>query len=224
LAVIELIGVSKWFGISPRVVALRDVSLTIAAGEYVAIVGPSGSGKSTLLNIIGCLDVPSSGSYRVDERVVSDLSAKERTAFRSVTVGFVFQAFHLIPHLSALENASIGVLYQGVHRKRRMKEAFDVLERVGLAGRADFLPRQLSGGEQQRVAIARALLARPAVLLCDEPTGNLDSQTSADILDLLDELRAGRSMTIAVVTHDPIVSQRTSRIVHLVDGRIGGPM
>ncbi|MGH2713481.1 MAG: ABC transporter ATP-binding protein [Thermoleophilaceae bacterium] len=217
--VVELRAVARTYGSDPPVEALRGVDLAIHAGDFVAIVGPSGSGKSTLLNILGCLDRPSSGTYLIDGVDTSTLSDGERTAVRARSIGFVFQQFHLLGHRTALENVMLAELYAGGERTGRRERALAALERVGMAHRRDFMPTKLSGGEQQRVAIARALLGPPNLLLCDEPTGNLDSGTTESLLRLFDAL-ARQGLTLVVVTHDDGVAATARRIVRLVDGRI----
>ncbi|MGH2796896.1 MAG: ABC transporter ATP-binding protein [Thermoleophilaceae bacterium] len=217
--VVELRAVARTYGSDPPVEALRGVDLAIHAGDFVAIVGPSGSGKSTLLNILGCLDRPSSGTYLIDGVDTSTLSDGERTAVRARSIGFVFQQFHLLGHRTALENVMLAELYAGGERTGRRERALAALERVGMAHRRDFMPTKLSGGEQQRVAIARALLGPPNLLLCDEPTGNLDSGTTESLLLLFDAL-ARQGLTLVVVTHDDGVAATARRIVRLVDGRI----
>jgi putative ABC transport system ATP-binding protein len=217
--VLRLEGISRAFDSDPPVYALRDVSLTVGVGEYVAIVGPSGSGKSTLLNIIGLLDRPTSGEYWLDGVEVSHLGEAERSAVRAERIGFVFQAFHLLPHRSALENVMFGSLYQGIGRRERRHRAGQALLQVGLESRSGFRPPRLSGGERQRVAIARALAARPSVLLCDEPTGNLDSANTVAILDLIDTL-VGGGLTVMMITHDAGVAARARRRVAMVDGHL----
>ena len=217
--VIALRDVSRVFPGTPPVWALRGIDLTVGAGEYVAIVGPSGSGKSTLLHVLGLLDRPSAGVYELDGRDVAHLPDRARAGLRAEKLGFVFQAFHLLNHRSALENVMFGGMYQGVPKAERRRRAVAALERVGLLGRASFRPDRLSGGERQRVAVARALVVRPSVLLCDEPTGNLDSVTTAAVLDLFDELVAD-GLTICVITHDPDVAARAHRQVRLVDGQL----
>jgi ABC-type lipoprotein export system ATPase subunit len=217
--VVELRAVARTYGSDPPVAALRGVDLRIEAGDFVAIVGPSGSGKSTLLNILGCLDRPSSGTYLIDGTDVGTLSDAERTAVRARSVGFVFQQFHLLGHRTALENVMLAELYAGGERTGRHERAAAALERVGMAHRSDFLPTKLSGGEQQRVAIARALLGTPRLLLCDEPTGNLDSANTEALLMLFDAL-ARQGLTLVVVTHDEEVAATARGIVRLVDGRI----
>lgn len=198
--------------------ALRQVSLRVAAGEFVALMGTSGSGKSTLLHLLGCLDTPTAGRYWLECQDVSKLSARERARVRNRRIGFIFQTFNLVPRLNALENVALPLLYRGEDRDAR-KRAAAILERVGLADRADHWPSQLSGGERQRVAIARALIADPVLVLADEPTGSLDSSTGAEIMGLLEELnREGR--TIVLVTHDPQVAAHAGRILHMRDGQI----
>jgi ABC-type lipoprotein export system ATPase subunit len=217
--VVELRGVSRTFGSVPPVEALREVDLLIYPGDWVAIVGPSGSGKSTLLNVLGCLDRPTAGAYFIDGIDVAGLSEGERTAARAQSIGFVFQAFHLLGHRTALENVMLAEMYAGAERAGRRERALAALERVGLAHRRDFLPTRLSGGEQQRVAIARALLGTPRLLLCDEPTGNLDSASTESLMLLFDAL-ARQGLTLVVVTHDEGVAGHARRIVRIVDGRL----
>lgn len=199
--------------------ALREVNLAVAAGEYVALLGPSGSGKSTLMNIIGCLDQPTSGQYRLGGEEVSRLDDKALAEIRAQRIGFVFQNFNLIPRLSALANVERALIYQGVPAGRRRKIAQDALARVGLSDRLQHLPTELSGGQRQRVAIARALSTRPSLLIADEPTGNLDVVSADKILALFEKLNQDGA-TIIVVTHDPAVAQRCHRAVILHDGRI----
>jgi ABC-type lipoprotein export system ATPase subunit len=217
--VVDLRGVGRTYGSDPPVDALRGINLTIRRSDWVAIVGPSGSGKSTLLNILGCLDHPTAGTYLIDGLDVSGLSDGERTAVRARRIGFVFQSFHLLRHRSALENVMLAELYAGVPRVGRRERALSALARVGMADRAGFLPTKLSGGEQQRVAIARALLGSPSLLLCDEPTGNLDSANTESLLLLFDAL-ARQGLTLVVVTHDEQVAARAARVIRIVDGRI----
>ncbi len=195
---------------------LKGVDLDVEEGEYVALMGPSGSGKSTLMNILGCLDVPTHGRYTIDGHEVSTLSDDELALVRGRRIGFVFQTYNLLARTSALENVELPLHYQG---KPARKAALAALESVGLAHRADHHPSQLSGGERQRVAIARALVTDPAIILADEPTGNLDSKTGTEILEILDGL-ARRGVTIVLVTHDPSVALHSQRIVHLKDGKI----
>jgi putative ABC transport system ATP-binding protein len=191
----------------------------IEAGEYVAVMGPSGSGKSTLLNILGCLDRPTEGVYRLDGDDVGALSEDEVSAIRRHKIGFVFQTFHLVPRLSAAENVAFPMVFAGVPRGERSERVAAALAAVGLARRAAHRPSELSGGECQRVAIARAMVMRPQVLLADEPTGNLDSVAGRQVMDLLEEMNAG-GLTLLVVTHDPAIAARASRVLIMKDGRI----
>ena len=216
---VRLEGVGRTFRSGEvEVRALRAADLAVNRGDYMSIVGPSGSGKSTLLNIIALLDRHTSGSYRFEGLDVSDLSEGERTGLRAHRIGFVFQSFHLLSHRTVLENVILSMLYGNVPRAERRRRAMAALDRVGLTERAGFLPSRLSGGERQRVAIARAIVTRPPILLCDEPTGSLDSATSESILELFEELR-GDGLTIVVVTHDPLVSARAERVISMHDGR-----
>ena len=217
--VFQLSKVGRQFGREPAVQALIDIDLCLAPGEWLAITGPSGAGKSTLLNIIGCLDCPTHGSYHfegIDTRALSD---RDRAGLRSQRIGFVFQSFHLLAHRSVLENVMLAQVYRHEPQQGRRARALAALDRVGLSHRVDFLPTKLSGGEQQRVAIARALVGSPSLLLCDEPTGNLDSKATADILELFTALNQ-QGLTLAVVTHDEHVAQWASRRVHIIDGRL----
>jgi putative ABC transport system ATP-binding protein len=216
-AVVELDTVSRTFPGSPPVEAVREASLDVAENDYVAIFGPSGSGKSTLLHILGCLDAPTAGSYKLLGRAVGELSDGLRTSLRGSEIGFVFQAFHLLPYRTVLENVTTGLVYNRTPRRVRQRLAGEALERVGLGHRLDFTPRQLSGGERQRVAIARAVAGQPSLLLCDEPTGNLDSKTTASILDLFDDLLTD-GLTLIVITHEEAISKRAARRVEMVDG------
>jgi putative ABC transport system ATP-binding protein len=218
--VIRLEGVSRTYAIGGgTLAALADVTEHVAVGEHVAIMGPSGSGKSTLLNIIGCLDRPSSGRYWLDGREVGGLSEDELTLVRRHTIGFIFQFFHLVPRLSALENVELPMVFADVARGERRARAAEALAAVGLADRVTHRPDQLSGGERQRVAIARAMIMRPRLLLADEPTGNLDSASGAQVLEMLDRLHAG-GLTLLVVTHDPQVARRAQRTLVMADGRV----
>jgi ABC-type lipoprotein export system ATPase subunit len=218
--VVRLNRVSRTFGSDPPVHALRGVELMIWPGEWVAIVGPSGSGKSTLLNILGLLDRQTEGTYSLDGVDVGELDDLRRAGLRGRRIGFVFQSFHLLPHRSVLENVMLAELYVGAPREGRKARALAALERVGIAERANFLPTKLSGGQQQRAAIARALMGRPRLLLCDEPTGNLDSQSANSVLDVFAQLSAD-GLTLAVITHDENVAGRAHRRVRIVDGQLG---
>ena len=217
--VISLQGITKQFGSDPPMHALIGIDLSLDRGEWLAITGPSGAGKSTLLNIIGCLDTPTSGLYRLDDVETTTLSDKQRAGLRSQRIGFVFQSFHLLPYRTVLENVMLAEVYRNGPARGRRDRALAAIERVGLLHRADFLPTKLSGGERQRVAIARALVGSPSLLLCDEPTGNLDSKSSENILDVLEGLNKD-GLTIIVVTHDEAVASRAIRRVHVVDGAI----
>ncbi|QZA34232.1 ABC transporter ATP-binding protein [Hydrogenibacillus sp. N12] len=217
---IELKGVEKVYRMGQGLVrALDGVDLTVEEGEFTAVMGPSGSGKSTLMHIIGCLDRPTAGSYRFMGREVAGLGDGEMARLRNRQFGFVFQRFFLLPRYRAWENVALPMAYAGVGRQERRRRAWELLRRVGLEGREEHFPNQLSGGEQQRVAIARALANRPAVLLADEPTGNLDSASGAEILALFEALHR-EGATILLVTHDRAVGERARRILHIRDGRI----
>ncbi len=212
-------GLTKVYGTGEsRVEALYDVNFTIESGEWIAIVGPSGSGKSTLLNLLGLLDRPTAGRYELAGRDVSALRGAALARARGQSIGFVFQSFNLLPRATARANVELPLIYAGVPGAERQRRALETLARVGLADRADHRPPQLSGGQKQRVAIARALVSRPAILLADEPTGNLDSASGAGILDLFEELHAG-GVTLIVVTHDPHVAARAGRTIEIRDGR-----
>jgi ABC-type lipoprotein export system ATPase subunit len=202
-----------------RVPALDDVSLEIRDGEFVAIVGPSGSGKSTMMHILGCLDRPTAGAYALAGTTVAQLDDDGLARLRSRTIGFVFQSYNLLPRTSALDNVATPLLYQGVGRAERAHRARAALERLGLGDRVDHEPTELSGGQQQRVAVARALVTEPALILADEPTGNLDSHAGAEVMALLRELH-GTGRTIVLITHDPAVAASADRQIQLLDGRI----
>lgn len=217
---IELSGVSRTWEVGGRPVhALRDVTLSIATGEYVAVMGPSGSGKSTLLSLLGGLDRPTAGSYRFEGREVAAFSDDELSRLRRDRIGFVFQSFHLVPRMTALENVTLPLVLAGVPASERLARAAEALESVGLGPRSGHRPDQLSGGEKQRVCLARAVVTRPGLLLADEPTGNLDSVSGAEIVALLESLHAG-GRTLIVVTHDPGIGARAPRKVRLADGRV----
>jgi putative ABC transport system ATP-binding protein len=220
MRVIEARELTKVYGRGEnRVEAVAGTNMNIESSEWIAIVGPSGSGKSTLMHLIGLLDRPTSGSYRLNGRDVSQLRGNELARARRDLIGFVFQSYNLLPRESALKNVELPMVYAGVGRKERRKRALGLLERVGLSERAHHRPPELSGGQMQRVAIARALVNGPVLLLADEPTGNLDTASGAEILDLFGELNAS-GVTVVVVTHDPEVAARAQRIVELRDGRI----
>jgi putative ABC transport system ATP-binding protein len=217
---IELENVSRIYDLGHvQVAALQGVDLAVEEGEFLAIVGPSGSGKSTLMNIVGCLDRPTGGTYTLAGTPVAELDDDGLARLRSRTIGFVFQNYNLLPRTSALENVATPLLYQGVARKDRLARAQAALERLGLGDRMNHIPTELSGGQQQRVAIARALVTEPALLLADEPTGNLDSSSGADVITLLHELNAA-GRTIVMITHDVDVARVASRQVHVRDGRL----
>lgn len=220
MALIEAEDLVKTYAMGDQVVhALRGVSLTVEAGEFVAIMGASGSGKSTLMNILGCLDRPTSGHYRLAGEAVDAMSSDELAATRNRRIGFVFQQFNLLPRTSAVENVELPMIYAGVRPAERRTRALASLERVGLAGRAGHTPAELSGGQQQRVAIARALVNQPQLILADEPTGALDSQTSEDIMRLLTELNR-QGMTVILVTHESDIAAWTRRRLVFKDGRV----
>ena len=218
--VLDVRRMSKVYGEGDTAVhALRDVNLVVRRGEYVAVVGQSGSGKSTLLNILGCLDGPTSGRYLLDGLDVADLDERQQSVLRNRQIGFIFQSFNLIPRTSAFANVELPMVYAGLSRRDRRARTRAALDVVGLSHRTDSRPNQLSGGQQQRVAVARALVTRPALLLADEPTGNLDTASTDDVLELFDNLHAtGR--TIVLITHDHEVAERADRTVTVTDGRL----
>jgi putative ABC transport system ATP-binding protein len=218
--VIELIDIARYYQMGDeRIHALDGVSFAVRHGEMVAIVGSSGSGKSTLLNILGCLDTPSAGKYRLDGRDVQDLSDDERAHARNHKIGFVFQSFQLLHRSSAQKNVALPLIYRGMSRRERNERAAKALGKVGLGARMKHKPFQLSGGQRQRTAIARALVTDPSLLLCDEPTGNLDSATSEDIMALFHQLHA-EGNTILIVTHEPKIAARCPRAIRIADGKI----
>ena len=218
---IEAVEVARTYeldGVS--VPALKSVSLTISDGDYVAIIGPSGSGKSTLMHLLGALDRPTSGKLLINGKDIATLSAPEMAHLRNETIGFVFQAFHLLPRTSALDNVALPLVYRGLSARERRRRAQSTLERVGLGHRVNHRPNQLSGGEQQRVAIARALVTEPTVLLADEPTGNLDSATGQAVLELLERLNSESGVALVMVTHDRDIATRAHRQIAMRDGEI----
>ena len=220
--VADLLHVSKVYGSGDTLVrALDDLCLTVERGDYLAVMGTSGSGKSTAMNILGCLDRPSSGSYRLNGIPVESLDDDALADLRNRELGFVFQQFHLLPQLSALDNVMLPMIYAGVPAEERRERARQALERVGLAKRMENRPNQLSGGQQQRVAVARAIINRPAMLLADEPTGALDSRTTEEVLAIFDDLNS-QGITILLVTHEQEVGDRARRVVHFRDGRLAG--
>lgn len=218
--VIKLQNVKKVYHMGEvKVHALRGISFEVQKGEYIAIMGPSGSGKSTLMNILGCLDTPTEGSYRLNGQNVQAMDDAELAKIRNREIGFVFQSFNLLPRMTALENVALPLVYSGVPKKERLERAMEMLAKVGLADRANHKPNELSGGQSQRVAIARALVNNPSILLADEPTGNLDSVTSEEIMSLFDELYQ-QGHTIILVTHEPNVANHAYRLILLKDGMI----
>ena len=217
---IVLKEVCKTYQVGDEIVkALDHATLTVHDGEFVSIIGPSGSGKSTLMNIIGCLDVADSGEYLLDDIPIEDYTENELAQVRSRKIGFVFQSFNLIPQLTAQENVELPLIYQRVRRAERRRRVAEALERVQLTGRIHHLPSELSGGQQQRVAIARAIAAHPSLILADEPTGNLDSHTGQDIMDIFHELHESGN-TIVLITHDDAVARQAQRSIHILDGRV----
>lgn len=218
--VIEIRNIIRNFQLGQEVVhVLKGIDLDIEKGEYVAIMGPSGSGKSTLMNLLGCLDTPTSGKYILNGKDVSQMSDDELADIRNKEIGFVFQTFNLLPRTTALENVALPMVYSGIAKADRMKRAEEVLTNVGLADRMDHKPNQLSGGQRQRVAVGRALVNRPSIILADEPTGNLDSKTSVEIMHLFDEIHNAGN-TVILVTHEEDVARHAHRIIRLKDGMI----
>jgi putative ABC transport system ATP-binding protein len=218
---IEIRGVRKAYALDGVTIqALQGIDLTVAEGEFVAIMGPSGSGKSTLMNILGCLDVVDSGSYLLRGTDVTSMSRDELARLRNREIGFVFQSFNLLPRTTALENVETPLIYAGAGKRERRNRAREVLAQMGLSARLQHLPNQLSGGQQQRVAIARALVTGPSLLLADEPTGNVDSATSAEIIGVLEELNRRGGLTVVLITHEPDVARRAGRTLYVRDGRL----
>jgi len=218
--VIRLQGITKKYRMGDQIVrALQGVDLQIERNEMVAFIGASGSGKSTMMNIVGCLDRPSSGEYWLNGREVATMSGDDLARVRNQEIGFIFQSFHLLPRASAIDNVAQPLIYRGVPLRERLALATEALRRVGLGERMHHRPNELSGGQRQRVAIARALVGKPSILLADEPTGNLDSATSLDIMNLIRELHAG-GQTVVIVTHEPEIAEQCQRVVRLRDGRV----
>ncbi|CAH8771071.1 ABC transporter ATP-binding protein [Paenibacillus dendritiformis] len=219
-AVIHIENMSKAYRMGgEEMLSLNEVSLTVYAGEMMAIIGPSGSGKSTLMNMMGCLDTPTSGTYWLDGQEVSKLSGNQLADIRNRKIGFIFQSFYLLPALTAMENVELPLIYRGMPAKKRHELAVQALTQVGLESKLDFLPRQLSGGQQQRVAIARALVGEPPVILADEPTGALDTKTGLEVLAIMKDLNR-KGHTIVLITHDPDVAEEAGSVVRIQDGRI----
>jgi putative ABC transport system ATP-binding protein len=220
MKIIETSGLEKIYGSNGTAVhALRGIDLSVESGEFVALIGPSGSGKSTLMSILGCLDVPTGGTYALDGRQVEKLTGADLAAIRNEKIGFVFQQYNLLPKATIARNVELPMLYAGVSRRERRERALELLEKVGISDKANALPAQLSGGQRQRVAIARALANRPALLLADEPTGALDTKTGEEVLALFHELHA-QGNTVVLVTHDPGIAARAGRRVELRDGLV----
>ena len=221
MAIIEAQDITKVYRLGDiDVKALRGVSLTIGKGDFLSIMGPSGSGKSTFMNILGCLDKPTSGRYLLEDIDIGDLKRDERAAIRNKKIGFVFQGFNLLPRTSAVENVELPMLYDGIPAKERREKALEALKDVGLQGKQDHHPNQLSGGQQQRVAIARALVNNAPIILADEPTGNLDTKTSAEIMEIFVKLNTESNITIILVTHENDIAAYSRRIIKFLDGRI----
>jgi putative ABC transport system ATP-binding protein len=219
-AILQLRGITRDFKLGAQTVhVLKGINLDISKNEYVALMGPSGSGKSTLMNLLGCLDTPTSGSYELNGTDVSSLNDNALAEIRNSEIGFVFQTFNLLPRSTALENVALPLVYAGLSKEERLARAAEVLEQVGLADRMDHRPNQLSGGQRQRVAVARALVNKPALILADEPTGNLDSKTSIEIMKLFDDIQAAGN-TVVLVTHEEDIAQHAKRVIRLVDGNI----
>jgi putative ABC transport system ATP-binding protein len=219
-AILQLRGITRDFKLGAQTVhVLKGIDLDISKNEYVALMGPSGSGKSTLMNLLGCLDTPTSGTYELNGTDVSSLNDNELAEIRNSEIGFVFQTFNLLPRSTALENVALPLVYAGLSKEERLARAAEVLEQVGLADRMDHRPNQLSGGQRQRVAVARALVNKPALILADEPTGNLDSKTSIEIMKLFDDIQAAGN-TVVLVTHEEDIAQHAKRVIRLVDGNI----
>ncbi len=220
MALIELNAISKYYEMGNQIVkALDGIDIEVFKNDYLAFIGSSGSGKSTMLNILGCLDKPSSGQYHLNGKNVESLDRNELSEIRNLEIGFVFQSFNLLPRATALGNVMQPLVYRNIAYRRRKEMALEALQRVGLGDRTDHLPNQLSGGQRQRVAIARALVTRPSILLADEPTGNLDSQTTIEIMQLFDELHA-EGHTLIVVTHEDEIAHHCQRIVEMKDGKV----
>lgn len=217
---IRIEGLSKWYQMGGETIkALDCVSLTVYQGDFVAIIGPSGSGKSTLMNMIGCLDVPTEGSYRLDGVEISAMNDNQLADIRNTKIGFIFQGFNLLPKLTAIENVELPLIYRGVPTRKRKAMAMDALEKVGLGERMHHRPSELSGGQQQRVAIARALAANPPILLADEPTGALDTKTGKEVLEMIQHIN-GQGHTIVLITHDLSIAQQAKRVIRIQDGKL----
>ena len=218
--IIEIRNIIRDFKLGQETVkVLKGIDLNIEKGEYVAIMGPSGSGKSTLMNLLGCLDTPTAGSYKLNVKDVSDMTDDELAEIRNTEIGFVFQTFNLLPRTTALDNVALPMIYAGKNKKERLERASEVLTNVGLADTMDHKPNQLSGGQRQRVAVGRALVNKPSIILADEPTGNLDSKTSKEIMDLFDEIHQAGN-TVIMVTHEEDIAAHAKRVIRLRDGVI----